>query len=253
MLMYLFGCDASNSRSENNWPIQSKISPLHESLPPPEAVVDSKLIRFDMDFGDNKLAAIVDEAGNVTISNYPAKWQGEVTLTRFDGQVGIKAPFSPAHCQNIRNMASHEQMSALVRSGYHSLISFEVPIFLSYDLLEIITKSAQAAGVNLTSFYLNNPVDKIRSKIELTLNDNAISNLIGNVETLKEQLHLGQKGMLNGPFEHQIFVYSADIICDLISGAATMGMIYSIQGESRVIKIMYEPMKVELESPQGRG
>ena len=47
-------------------------------------------------------------------------------------------------------------------------------------------------------------------------------------------------------FEQQVSVYSADIICDLISGAATMSMIYSIQGQDQVIKVVYEPMKVKL-------
>jgi hypothetical protein len=246
MLTYLFGCNKGDTAAENSSPIQSKTSYRHESI---EAVtkpeVISKHIKFNIDLGDINLTASVDKMGNVIISNYPVEWLGKVTLDRFDGQIGVEAPFSPTHCDNIRDMASNKPIGALVRSGYHSLITFEVPPFMSYDLMEAITNSAQAAGANFTSFYLNNPIDKIHSKLELSLNDNAISNLIGNIAALKEQLHLGQKGMLKGPFKQQVLVYSADIICDLISGAATISMIYPIKGQNQVIKVIYEPMKVK--------
>ena len=51
-------------------------------------------------------------------------------------------------------------MGALVRSGYHAFITFETPLFLSYDLMDTITKYARSAGANFTYLYLNNPVDE---------------------------------------------------------------------------------------------
>lgn len=192
------------------------------------------------------MSATVDEIGNVTIQNYPSEWTGKLTLKRFDGQSGDKTPFSKGHCERLKTMIDYGQ-GLLVRTAYHSLLSFETPAFLSYDFMEAIRDSAKNAEIELSAFELLNRVDIRDGTLDLELDEFAISRLIGDIMPLKEQLNLARKGNEKGPFEKDVIVNSGDILCDLAHGNARITMNYPIKSQKRYIKVIYDRMEVHLE------
>ncbi len=194
----------------------------------------------------NKISATVDDMGNVNILNYPAEWQGKATLVRFDGQ-NIESPFSLSHCEEIRAVAASGVGNLLVRSGYHSKLIFERAPFMSYEFVEAIKGAAKKAGLNFPSYILKNSIDLLKNTAELSFNTAATSLIIGKIGELEQQLDLGRKGAFKGPLEQMVIVSSGDLMCDLISGNATLSITYPIQNEDRAIKISYEPLQVKLE------
>jgi hypothetical protein len=154
-------------------------------------------------------------------------------------------PFSKEYCDNIRKWASNHGISQLIRSNYPSLITFEIPVFIGPDFIDSIMRSAASAGINASSLYLSNPVSGINSSLELEFKDGAISKILGDLDVLKNQLHLGQRGIFNRESKYQVIVHSADIICDLVFGDATMSMIYQVKDGSP-IKVTYDPMIISI-------
>ena len=247
LMLFLAGCGLPQPVPEKTLTFYGPSSARQQSIEMVSSTTtDKQSTPLEIEFGGMKLLATVDGIGSVTILNYPDVWEAKVALMRFDGQTAGEPPFSPSHCERIRSIASIGYSGSFVRNGFHSIISFEVPAFLSSDLMQAVADAAQSAGLNFSALYLTNPVDKIYNFLDLSLSDGAISNLLGHIEALREQLHLGQKGMEKGSFEKSVTVYSADVICDLISGAAKITMTYPIKGEDRFIKVVYKPMEVRL-------
>lgn len=200
---------------------------------------------FEVSLGNVKLQAIADTDGNVTIIDYPMEWRGQMVLVQFDGKVGTYSPFSEQHCQEIKGLALNG-FRELVRNGYHSLLIFDLPVFLSHEFITAIYQSARNAGIESSFYTVKNSVNGMNSHVDLMLSNTSTSLAIGHLSVLNEQLHLGQKGVEEDPLKLQVTVYSGDIICDLISGAAKLTMNYPISHEDRAIKVVYEPLKVKL-------
>lgn len=251
LMLSLISCDPSEHKPESalTFHAQNRVQQKSEggdlNLP-----ADTRRPSLRIEFGGMKLSATIDEIGTVTILNYPDHWEGEAALIRFDGTTTGEEPFSPRHCEHIRHTASVTHSGSFVRNGFHSLVSFEIPAFLSSEFMTVVREAAEAAGLNFSALYLKNPVDKINNHLDLTLSDTAISGLLGNIGALKEQVHLGRKGMEKGPLEKEVILYSADLICDLISGDAKITMTYPISGENRAIKVTYKMMENKLK-PSG--
>jgi hypothetical protein len=152
------------------------------------------------------------------------------------------APFSKTHCQEIRKLAENG-FGPMVRSGYHSLLMFELPEFLSPKFKKIVYNSARAVGSDASLFTIKNLPENWRSRLEIAFKDDAMSRKLGHVSTFYEQLHLEKNGVKNS-FDTTITVLAGDIICDLISGDAKLIMIYPVGDEGRTIKIEYGPLIV---------
>lgn len=246
MLLTILGCGPSSSKPKSNLSLHVEddaSSPTKTSSE--DASKDTRRSVLEIAFGGTKLLVAINAIGDVTILNYPNDWEGNAKLLRYEGQMPEEGAFSSNHCARIRNIASNPYSKSLVRNSFQSLISFEIPAFLSSHLLAKIRDTATAAGISFPAFHLKNPLDGI-GKLELTLSNKAISNLLGNIGVLKEQLHLDQKGIETNGLEKEVTIYSGDIICDLISGDAEMSMTYPIKGEKRVLKVIYKPLKISL-------
>jgi hypothetical protein len=245
-LLFLTGCGVSQTIPRYDMAIDNLRNPPRPSQ---EAKLNSspnmQSTPLEFGFGGIRFSIAIDDYGNVTVLNYPEEYEARVFLIRFDGQTGEEVPFSSGHCDKIKNIASQGYGGALIRNGYHTLLSFEMPAFLSDGLIRAVIEASKRQGLAFSSLYINNPPDKIRSSIKLSLDEKAISKQLGNIEALREQLHLGQRGMEKTPFAKEVNVYSADIICDLISGAAKITMSYPINGENRTLKVIYKPIEVK--------
>jgi hypothetical protein len=192
-------------------------------------------------FGGYNFVGQVDDIGAVTILNYPDEWQGEITLIRFDDQ-NIQSPFSPDHCQSIRDKASNGGFEVGIRGSYRSRVSFEVAPFLSYDFKKAIFEAIQATGNPINAIFLRNPVNDLSGIAKLSITDGAISRLTGPLQTLEKQLSLSLNGLLIGPFEKHLIITSGDILCDFANKNATLEMTYTIDGDDKLIKVIYKNM-----------
>ncbi len=187
----------------------------------------------------------IDEIGNLTVLNYPSSWQGKARIVRFGGS-NAKKPFSDEFCQIVRGSASSGYGKILVRGAYHSELIFELLPFLSLDFMSAVREAARVAGIPNHYSPLIKPVEADRGELEVTFTDNAISHYIGRYQELFNQINLSRAGTSKGSSEHMVIVTSGDIICDLISGDATMTMIYPIRNDDRVIRVTYGPLEVKL-------
>ncbi len=198
---------------------------------------------FNIKVGKLHLTAAIDGEGNVRILDYPPEWHAKATLVRVFGQA--EAPFSQEYCQTIRGSAESGFGRESVRSAYHSELIFEVAPFLSEDFVGEVEKAAKAAGFDLP-IIIRNPVDIAMGIFEMSLSENAISHIIGSVERLEDRLNLSYRGVIKNLSEQEVTITAADIICDLISGAARFSMTYQTEGEGQVIKVIYDPMEVKI-------
>lgn len=203
------------------------------------------LTNINFQSGDMRFSATIDEMGNVRVKDYPSEWRGKIKLLRFDGS-SEKSPFSLEHCEEIRRMAELG-LGVVVRSNFHSLVSIELPPFLSGDFIDAIRKSIEEAGIKLAAFNLMNPVDIKDGTIELHLDNRATARIIGEIELLKDQIHIGNRGFKKGPFEKHLLVRSGDILCDLAQNKAAISMTFGLENENKFIKVIYENMEIALQ------
>lgn len=195
-----------------------------------------------------KFMVTIDDIGNLTILDYPASWHGAAKLVRFDGFNSLD-PFSSELCKMVRGSAASGYGNMSVRSGFHSDLVFDTPPFLSEEFMPAIRDAAKAAGLVYHALYATNPIDTFNAKVEVTFTDKAISHFIGRYQELYNQINLGKRGSSHPLSGQKIIVTSGDIICDLISGDATMTMIYPIKNEDRVIRVSYSALTIKLDPP----
>jgi hypothetical protein len=198
---------------------------------------------FPVEFGGLSFTAKLDSKGYVTILDYPSEWVGKAKITRFDGEE--KSPFSKEHCDGIKAMNKHGG-GGIVRTAFHSVLKFDVPPFLSTGFIVALRETAQKAGIYMPATELKNPVQRSNGKINLNLSDASISLLLGSLGELNEQLDLRLKGMENDDMEYTVIVRAGDVLCDLVSGDATMTMFFPIEDEAKVIKVTYNRLEVKL-------
>ncbi|HXW52971.1 MAG TPA: hypothetical protein VEL47_02570 [Myxococcota bacterium] len=206
---------------------------------------------FEIRIGNSKLHATIEGEHAVIINDYPAEWRGHMALVRFDGQIEVPSPFSPEHCDTINTIADGGIGigGLLIRREYRSILILDIPIYLSDEFPSALHNSAQAAGILLTYLPIKNPVDELNADIKLEFATDAISLKLGNLAMLKQQFDVVRYGGMSfGALQKKLLVTSADIICDLISGAAKLTMAYPIVGENRVVKVVYDPLVVRLPS-----
>jgi|GEM_PF-5656555 len=200
---------------------------------------------FDVKVRDTTLNACLDSRGEVSVTNYPKEWHGRMSLVRYDGQSSAKSPFSKTHCQEIKMLAKHG-MRLLVRGGFHALLMLDNPPFLADDIMSVILNSAQAAGIDSSFLTITNPVHSNRSVVALELTQRAISGALGELSAIETQLNIGKSGMGHDPSQKRLVVTSGDIICDLISGAGQLIILYPVPNENRTIKVIYDPLVVQI-------
>lgn len=199
-----------------------------------------------------KFTVTIDDIGNLTILDYPSSWHGSAKLVRFYG-IASHEPLSDDHCQRIRLQAASGIGGFLVRGPYHSDLVFDTPPFLSEQFMPAIRDAAKAAGLVYHTLYATNPIDTFNAKVEVTFTDKAISHFIGRYQELYNQINLGKRGSSHPLSGQKIIVTSGDIICDLISGDATMTMVYPIKNEDRVIRVSYSALTIKLDPPGRKG
>jgi hypothetical protein len=143
---------------------------------------------------------------------------------------------------------SEQGFGIIVRSAFHSLLSVEIPPFLSSDFMYAIIKSAEEAGIKRAAFHLTNPVDVINSTMELKLDDSAISPIIGDMGFIEDQIYIARRGMEVNSFEKHLLVNAGDILCDLAQGKAHIIIKYGInsENENKVITVIYDHMETKL-------
>jgi hypothetical protein len=196
---------------------------------------------FDVKVRDTTLNACWNLREHINITNYPKEWRGQMSLIRFNGQIPKEAPFSEEHCQEIREQANNGLL-ALVRGGYYSLLMLDMPPFLSDEITSDLLNSAQAAGIRASFLTIVNAVKSTQSMVKIELTKKAITSSLGAISFLETQLDVGRFGMGHDSSQKRLVVTSGDIICDLLSGDARLTMLYPVSGESRDIKVIYDPL-----------
>ncbi len=201
LLACVTGCSPHSTDSETRMQIPTKISADRVSI---ESTIDKtnepQPTDFDIVFGGLKMAATIDGYRNVTIMNYPDEWQGNMSLIRFSGNGVDAAAFSPEHCEAIRNMASYGTTLPLIRGAYHSVISFEMPPFMSDDFMSAVRESAKAAGVESSGLQLNNPIHHMKGIVEISFGGRAISSELSDPSAFYGVLNLSQNGFVQQAF-----------------------------------------------------
>jgi len=223
------------SRSITDLPPTTPILPAKKDESSPKT--------FTVQSGTIALTARIDSWGLVTILDYPTVWRGRAKLIRYDGQ-DASAPFSKEHCEDIRSLAVHGQ-KLLVRNGYHSRVSFEMPFFLTSEFIPAVLKAANDADIPFTFVEVANPpITSFAGTIDFNLKNDSISGLLGDMPMVSEQLNLSRKGSEGNSGYKNVIVMSGDILCDLALNKAEMIISYPIKGENRVVKTVYDVMEV---------
>lgn len=199
---------------------------------------------FQVELPGMVFSASRDSDGYATINNYPTQWEGKGRITRFDGYAE-DSPFSDAHCKVIRAMNKFGG-GKMARSAFRSLIKIEVPPFVSSRFDVAVADAARKSGIYGPIFSVKNSVQRWRGTQDLNFSETSISRLYGHLDDLKDQLNLAIKGNENKSGEYELIITSGDILCDLITGAATLTMHFPIQGEEKVIKVIYDKFLVTL-------
>lgn len=208
----------------------------------PHANLENRL--FKVEHGGLEFDAKWEGNGYVTILNYPLEWRGQASLTRFDGNAD-EVPFSKDHCEVIRAMNKFGG-GVMTRSAFHSLVKLEAPPFLSSGFLVAVADAARKSEIYAPILSLKNAVQRWQGTLDISFSEASISLIYGHIEGLERQLNIAITGSENKFDEYELIITSGDILCDLVSGDAIMIMSFPIENENRVIKVIYQKLRVML-------
>lgn len=250
LLLTLHGCGSSHETGDQK-PTQSNLN--HYTQPhtlEPHKQLDSKLKAgtFAIDYRDTHLSASVNERGDVTILDWPTQWHIKGKIVRYANRTD-KTPFSEQKCESVRGIAENPLAKDLIQSGYHSEVIFEMPFFLSVDFPLIVREALKTAGYKFSSINIKNPIDDSYGYFDLTFKPEAISNILGLTWLYQINYNLINRGHVKNPLERLIIITEGDLICDLISGDARITVIHNIEGEDKILKLIYDPIEVALKTP----
>ena len=204
--------------------------------------------QFIISADETQLLGLAERSGGITILNYPFEWHGHISVIRYHGIAPDDGqPFSADFCKKMRILAKYDSGVVLLRSAYATDLSFDLPMFISSSFPVIARKAAESAGLNLPDPSINNGFVEMAGKIELSFSEKAITPSVGDLENLKQQLNFGSMAYEDtDPKKRTIGISAGDLLCDLISGDATVTMHYPVRGENRSVKLFYGRPKIKL-------
>lgn len=202
---------------------------------------------------DGKIEAHVSPQGDVTVDQYPSRFDGSLKVTAMASPV-FGRTLGDAACQAVENralIALDDTYPADLRKvafdnvrkdNAFTLDATVASFFGTSEFLQAAKSAALAAGVQATSFQIKNPLVGRRFDVALDLSDDALSKRLGDSDFLIRQLKAMLQtsgGLATGTSKGE--VSAADLVCDLRSGKARLSV--RVLGEvaaERVIEPLFE-------------
>lgn len=234
LALFFLGCDES-LRSESRSYSKSSRSTADSQMNSVEA--DSvKPQALNLKLGDTEITGSIESYGTVTI-DYPTELRGKIKVISFKDKSFDNLPFLNEHCKEVEAMVKHG-VGFIARSGYKSTLKFSLPAQVASSLPILIMEHVKSLG-HMNS-RVKNPVEPALAKIKIFFSDDSLSLANGRIGDLEMALNVGTRGDEVDILYKHLQLKAGDIVCDLATKKARMEMHYPINGEKKIIKVVFD-------------
>ena len=183
----------------------------------------------------------VSSNGELRVLDYPIQMVSSLNIVEYKGYDNEVNPFSPSHCEKVKKRVKRG-LNQIVRSNYHTKISFKIPSFLNHNFFNKVALAAKKSGYSAQSFHLTNSIELRKSTAVLKWHNESLAVQIGYTDFLNNELNLGKRGFYVDENNKEMILTAGDILCDLALGNLKLTMNYPVKGSDMIIKLSFQKL-----------